>query len=64
MINEIIEGTLIIKMDRVTGEEISREITNIRPATGTWEEYMSPAVEYLSNTMLKDPKFWEIVREH
>lgn len=54
-----IEGTLVIRVNKKTGEETSRELINIRPATKTMEEYLAPAAEYLYHRMMNDHDFWE-----
>ncbi|SHK92033.1 hypothetical protein [Desulforamulus aeronauticus] len=42
------EATLVIVMDKKTGEEKERYLINERPATKTLEEYLTPAAEYLA----------------
>jgi hypothetical protein len=49
------EATLVVVMDRHTGEEKERYLTNKRPATKTLDEYLAPAAEYLA-TVIKPKK--------
>lgn len=48
MIDLRYEATLIVRLDKKTGEEISSHITNIRPARTSLDNYLAPAIEYLA----------------
>ena len=48
------DATAIVRIDRKTGKEISTTYTNIRPSTGSLEDYLAPAVEYLAKVLRRD----------
>jgi len=48
------DATVIVRIDRKTGKEISRNYANIRPSAESLEDYLAPAVEYLAKVLSKD----------
>ncbi|MDO7787899.1 hypothetical protein [Desulforamulus aquiferis] len=47
----VIEETLVIVIDRKTGEEKKRYLINERTARKSLDEYIAPAVEYLASVI-------------
>jgi len=48
------DATVIVRIDRKTGKEISRTYNNVRPSTGSLEDYLAPAAKYLAKVLKKD----------
>jgi len=47
------EATLVVVCDRKTGQEVDRYLINKRPATKSFYDYMTPAVEFLEAVLRK-----------
>ena len=57
------DATVVVRIDRKTGKEISRTLTNVRPSTGTLEDYLAPAAEFLAKVLRKNTDSQELSLE-